>query len=200
MRKTGIMGGTFDPIHIGHLLVARAALEQCGLDEVWFMTGGLPPHKRGKAVTPPEIRHAMVKLAIDGENGFKAVDYEVKKTTYSYTAETLMDLKALYPENEFYFIIGEDSLRDIGTWYKPKSILKNCILLVYPRLISEDIDVLIEKTQKSLGGDIRKITAPLFGISSTEIRQRAGEGKSVKYLVPDSVAEYIIENKLYGAR
>lgn len=197
MRKIGILGGTFDPIHCGHIVIARYALEQYGLDEVWFMTGGNPPHKRNSQVTDAVIRHKMVELAIDGENDFIPFDYEVYKQTYSYTAETLTELKEKYPDIEFYFIIGEDSLNDLPKWYRPDIIVSKCIILTYPRASCSEIESMISDRCEYLNADIRLIRAPLMGVSSSEIRKRIANGKSVYGLVPDIVNEYIKDNNLY---
>lgn len=197
MKKTGILGGTFDPVHYGHIALAKAALSQFGLDEVLFMTGGNPPHKREKKITPARQRHEMVSLALSGETKLKAFDYEVDKTTYSYTAQTLTELKRIYPGWEIYFIIGEDSLRDIFKWYKPDVVLANCILLVYPRDEETKLMSLIEYTLSKLKGDIRPIKAPLWNISSTNIRKLVCEGKKIDEFVPEKVKEYIMENGLY---
>ncbi|MGM9936006.1 MAG: nicotinate-nucleotide adenylyltransferase [Candidatus Ornithomonoglobus sp.] len=196
MKKIGILGGTFDPVHNGHMIIARKAMEQFGLDEVRIMTGGKPPHKRNADITSAEVRHEMVKLAAAGEDGLVPFDYELNKKTYSYTFQTLTELNEKYPEVKWYFIIGEDSLRDILKWYKPEIIVKKCILLVYPRS-GGSVTELIKERAAQLDGDIREIHAPVFGISSTDIRQRVSEGKSVKYFVPDKVEEYIKEHKLY---
>lgn len=196
MKKIGILGGTFDPVHNGHMIVARSAMEQFGLDEVRIMTGGNPPHKRNADVTAADIRHEMVSIAAEGEKGLVPFDYELNKESYSYTFETVTELNEKYPEVEWYFIIGEDSLRDILKWYKPDIIVKKCILLVYPREGGFAAELIKERAAQ-LNGDIREIHAPMFGISSTEIRKRLSEGKSVKYLVPDGVEEYIKKHKLY---
>ena len=195
MKKVGILGGTFDPPHIGHMLIARAAMEQFALSNVLIMTGGNPPHKAH--ITPAEVRHEMVRLAVDGEPGLVPFDFEVHKETYSYTAETLTGLKAQNPDTEYYFIIGEDSLNDIVKWYRPDIIAQNCVLLVYPRFADSRLSELIEERKSALNADIRQIAAPMLGISSTEIRERARAGKSIKYLVPDAAERYIRENKMY---
>lgn len=197
MKKVGILGGTFDPPHIGHMLIARAAMEQFALSSVLIMTGGNPPHKDSSHITPAEVRHEMVKLAARGETGLVPFDFEVHKESYSYTAQTLTELRAQNPDTEYYFIIGEDSLNDILKWYKPDTVAANCILLVYPRNADSRLSELIEERKIALNADIRQIDAPMLGISSTEIRGRVKDGKSIKYLVPDSVARYIRENELY---
>ena len=197
MRKTGILGGTFDPVHNGHMIIARAALEQYGLDEVLLMTGGNPPHKSGADITPARVRHEMVKLAAEGEPGLIPFGYEVDKKTYSYTAKTLTELRKANPDTEYYFIIGEDSLLNIMTWYKPEIIAKSCVLLVFPRGERTALDSLIDTRKAELGADIRPINSACFGISSTDLRRRAAAGQSLRYFVPDKVAEYIARNRLY---
>ncbi len=196
--RIGILGGTFDPVHCAHMIIARTALEQYGLNEVWLMTGGNPPHKRDNGVTPAQIRHEMVKLAAADERGLIPCDYEVNKVSYSYTAETLTELNEKYPETEFYFIIGEDSLRDFGSWYHPETIAHSCVMLVYPRAKGSELWKTVSETAKRFDADIRALNAPLLEISSTLIRQRAAQGMSVRYLVPDKVEKYIRENNLYG--
>lgn len=195
--KIGILGGTFDPVHIAHLITARAALEQHGLDKVYLMTGGMPPHKTFSELTEAKARHRMVELALLGETQLVPFDYEVNKNEYSYTSETLLSLREKHPDWEIYFIIGEDSLRDIIKWHEPETICRNCVLLVYPRGEKNNIDDLIDIRRKAFCADIRKVDAALIGISSTEIRKRVAEGKSIRYMVPDAVCEYIKENGLY---
>lgn len=196
MIRTGIMGGTFDPIHNGHLIIAEYAKEQFKLDEVWFMTSGNPPHKRGQK-TDASVRHEMLKYAVKDCSGFIPCDYELHCKEYSYSALTMEYFKKKYTEREFYFIIGQDSLHNIITWYHPEILLKLAIIPVYPRIGDIQLDNEIKIIQKKLGGDFRKINAPLFGISSTEIRKRVSEGKSISFMVPHTVEKYIKEHGLY---
>ncbi len=191
--KIGIMGGTFDPIHNAHIIIARYAKEQYELDEVMFMTGGNPPHKSG--ITDKLVRNKMTELGVDGE--FKINTYEIDKEDYSYSLHTLEHFKETNPDDEIYFIIGEDSLRDISKWYKPQEILKLCTLLVFPRTSFENLNEVIKETKLTLDGDILPINAPIIGLSSTMIRERIRKGKSIKYMVPDNVASYIHQNRLY---
>lgn len=191
--KTGIMGGTFDPIHIAHLIIPRYAKEQFGLDRIIFMPGGSPPHKPG--VTDKHLRLEMTRLGVDGE--FDVSDYEVRKDEYSYTLKTLEYLKEKYPNDELFFIIGEDSLRDISKWYRPEDILSLCTLLVFPRISGASLSEAIAAARKRLNGKILAVNAPVFGISSSEIRYRLSEGKSVRHMTPDSVIEFIEKNGLY---
>lgn len=196
MKKIGILGGTFDPIHLGHTELARCAQNQYDLDTVFVMTGGMPPHKRGK-ITDASIRHEMVKLALSGEEKIVAYDYEVAKTEYSYTAKTLTELKNIHPDWEIYFIIGEDSLSDLPDWYEPQTVTDNCILLVYPRDNKSDFEKLISERKKQFNADIRPLNAKILDISSTDIRKRIKDGKSVSGLVSDAVLEFIKEKGLY---
>ncbi len=197
MIKVGILGGTFDPIHYGHIALAETALSQYGLDRVLVMTGGNPPHKRDREITDARVRHEMVRLALVREDRIDAFDYEVAKTEYSYTAKTLTELKTLYPDWEIYFIIGEDSLDDLPKWYEPEAVCKNAVLLVYPRASESRLDELIKERSEEFDGDIRPINAPVIGISSTDIRSRIKEGRDTKGLISDDVLGLIKEKRLY---
>ena len=197
MKKVGILGGTFDPIHLGHIELARTALREYNLSEVRFMTGGNPPHKRDKQITDARLRHDMVKLALLGKAGLAADDYEVNKADYCYSAITLSELRKLHPDWEIYFIIGEDSLRDLPKWYCPQEVCKNCILLVYPRGDGGDLTELIKMRKGEFDADIRKISAPCVDISSTVIRNRIREGEDISCMVCDEVRAYIEEMGLY---
>ncbi|MCH5210387.1 MAG: nicotinate-nucleotide adenylyltransferase [Oscillospiraceae bacterium] len=194
----GIMGGTFDPIHSAHLLIAEMAREEFNLHRVVFMTGGNPPHKTD--ITPSSMRFQMTRLAISDNPYFADDDYETKKTEKSYTVRTLEYLKDKYPEDELFFIIGEDSLKDFPMWYKPEEILKMCTLLVFPRTSHSALADTLNEMRIKYGDNILPINAPIMEISSTEIRDRIGKGKTVKYMLPDKVIEYIKENNLYGKR
>lgn len=197
MKKYGIMGGTFNPIHNVHIELARRAAEQFGLDEVIFMTGGNPPHKRGMDIPDAGIRSEMVKMALAGERKFRADDYEVRLKEYSYSVNTLKHLKELYKNDELYFIIGGDSARDFSKWHRPEKIAKLCILLVYPREAPEKTAEYAKRIISEYGGDVRLIDAEVSDISSTEIRRRIRNGKSVDGMLPKNVLEYIYENGIY---
>ena len=194
--KTGIMGGTFNPIHNAHLLIAETAREEYGLDRVIFITDGNPPHK--PAFTPCAARFEMTRKAIADNAYFCDDDYEIKKSEKSYTVNTLKYLKEKYPSDEMFFIIGEDSLEDFPKWYKPEEILKLCTLLVYARFSHESLALRIDEVRGRYGGQILPINAPIVEISSTRIRERIAQGKSVRYMLPDSVIKYIKENDLYA--
>lgn len=199
MKKIGLMGGTFDPIHSAHIEIAKRAKEQYSLDAVIFMTSGNPPHKSGKNVLDAAMRHEMVKQAICDIDGFYASDYEVKKEGYSYSVETLKWLKGKCPEAEIYFLLGEDSLDYIDKWYKPRELLSLCTLLVYPRLSMETLRKTAVKKQAELGGNILIIDAPIYDISSTNLRRDISTGNDVSHIMDGRVLRYIDENKLYGS-
>lgn len=196
MRKVGIFGGTFDPVHFGHISIAKAALDGFMLDEVLVMTGGMPPHKRGQ-ITEASVRYEMTRLAFAEYEKIKPFDFEISKKEYTYTAKTLTELKSIHPDWEIYFIIGEDSLLDLPKWYEPQTVADNCILLVYPRDNGNGAEQLASLRRKQYGADIRIITAPIVNVSSTEIRNMVRNGKSPDGLVPKSVIEFIKEKRLY---
>lgn len=191
--KIGIMGGTFDPIHNAHIVTARFAAEQYNIDRMMFMTGGNPPHKSG--ITDKLIRNEMTRLGVDGE--FEVNTYEIDKSDYSYTLHTLIHFKETNPNDKIYFIIGEDSLRDIGKWHKPQEILRLCTLLVFPRTSYENLQALITAAKAVLDGEILPVDSPVMELSSTMLRRRIKEGKSVRHMIPDKVLEYIEKNQLY---
>ena len=133
MAKIGILGGTFDPVHNGHLALGKQAYEQFKLDEIWFMPSGHPPHKKSRLVTQGKEREDMVKLAIASVPYFVYSDFELKREGNTYTAQTLTLLREAYPQHEFYFIIGADSLYEIEQWYHPELVIKQAVLLAAAR-------------------------------------------------------------------
>lgn len=201
--KIGIMGGTFDPIHIGHLLLGQFAYEDFGLDEIWFLPNGNPPHKQTKEGSDA-LRHRveMVRLAIQDTSHFKLCLHEAKATGHSYTYKTMQELNALYPEYDFYFILGADSLFSIEQWRYYREIFPTCTILAAMRDDKDVKDMLaqIDYLKQKYDAKIDLLRAPLLEISSTTIRQRAARGRSIYYMVPASVADYIKEHHLYGYR
>ena len=197
--KIGIMGGTFDPIHIGHLLLGQFAYEDFGLDEIWFLPNGNPPHKQteeGKKALHNRIE--MVRLAIQEKPYFKLCLHEAKETEHSYTYRTMQEL-CLYPEHKFYFILGADSLFEIETWKYFREIFPTCTILAAMR-DDKNVEAMLKQMsylKERYGACIELLRAPLLEISSTSIRNRAFRSLSVYYLVPDAVAKYIQDNHLY---
>lgn len=198
-KKIGILGGTFDPFHKGHFMLAETAYEQFGLDEVWIMPNGNPPHKRNIEQTDFEIRCEMVKLAISEAPYMKLCKVEGSEECYHYTYQTLGEFKEKYPEDEFYFIIGADSLNDFPTWREPGKISKLCTLLVACRDES-GISELQEKATEiegMYGGRILIMNSPKVDAASSEIRTMVSEGENVSAYVGEKVCDYIKEQKLY---
>ena len=199
MKKIGIMGGTFNPIHVGHLMLAENAYHHCDLDEVWFLPSADPPHKTHQKVLAYEHRSRMTELAIQDVPYFKKSDFETERTEYSYTAETLRLLREKYPDTEFYFIMGADSLFQIETWYEPHNVMSRAILLVAVRdhhsmiEMQEQMDYLIKKYQAR----IYLMNMPEIELSSQLIRQRVSHDETIRFFVPDKVRDYIYEHELY---
>lgn len=185
--KTGILGGTFDPIHNGHLAIAEAALAEHGLDKIIFLTGGNPPHKRGRHVTDAKIRHIMVKRAIAYNPKFEACDWEIHRREPSYTLTSLRHFKEICPDDKLFFIIGSDSLRDFNTWHKPEEIVKLCTLLVYGRNGAE-----------ASADFAKEIHGAKVDVSSTEIRGKIRSGEDISAFVPACVNDFILRNGLYA--
>lgn len=197
--KIGIMGGTFDPIHNGHLLIAENARIQYQLDKVIFMPAGNPPHKRDFNLTDQKKRFEMVSIAIQGNPGFAVSKMELN-TKISYTYQTLEQLRIIYPDDAFYFIIGADSLRDFETWRNPDKILECATILAAVRddFESMQLEERILELSRKHKGTISSIKTPLFQVSSHEIRQRVRQGQSIRYLIPEEVRIYIEKNHIYS--
>lgn len=197
-KKVGIMGGTFDPIHTGHLVVANEVLNFYGLEEIIFIPAGNPPHKKG-TVADSLDRYVMTEIAVLSNNRFKVSDIEIKKDGKSYTLNTLMELTKKYPDAEFYFITGTDAVIELPSWREPEKLLKLCrfVAVSRPGISMEDAKAKISEINKMFKSNIELFQAPMLQISSTDIRQRLMDGKSAKYLLPESVEQYIIKNNLY---
>ena len=199
--KIGLMGGTFDPIHNGHLMIAKTAYSQYHLDEIWFMPNGNPPHKEKSNIgSDVEKRVEMVRLAIEGYRDFQIELYEALKKTISYSYETMEHFVKLYPEHEFFFIIGADSLFSIEKWVHPERLLATCtILAAYRDEIDtrEEMYTQINYLKKKYNARIELIISPLVKISSSEIRAYCIEKKDISGLVPEKVKEYIRKEGLY---
>lgn len=182
MAEIGIMGGTFDPIHNGHLLLGKQAYEEYGLDQVWFMPSGTPPHKKDHVVTDVKERFEMVCLAIEKYPYFFCSDFEIRRPGNTYTAQTLHLLHKEYPEHRFYFIIGADSLYQIEKWYHPVDVLKMAILLVANREYEESHRPMKEQIaylKQQYSADIRLLHCKEMDISSGELRKCLPEEKNI---------------------
>lgn len=200
VRKIGIMGGTFDPIHIGHLILGEAAYEQFGLDEVWFMPAGNPPHKRNRiGCASDEQRVEMVRRAISSNPHFVLSLEEMNEDGYSYTYRTLERLNAQYTQSEFYFIIGADSLFDFDTWREPQRIADACKIVVATRnqISPEVFESVLNQRREQFHGSFLKLDTPNLDISSQTIRSWIKEHQTVRYYLPESVRNYIIDQRIY---
>ena len=199
--RIGIFGGTFDPVHIGHLILAEQCRTQAGLDEVWFVPSAQPPHKE-KNVTRFEQRCEMLELAIAGHPAFKVDRIEKERAEPSYTAVTLEQLHARHPDHEFFLLLGSDCLPDLPGWYEPRKVIAQAGLIVVPRP-----GVMLwtaERLAAALGVDVsavrfRFVACPPIDLASRELRRSVADGMSVRYMVPRAVEEYIRDRKLFAA-
>lgn len=189
MKKIGLLGGTFDPPHNGHLIIANEVLTQCQLNEIWFIPAYVPPHKQKMNVTKLEHRVNMVKLAIESHPSFRLSTIEIKRKGPSYTYDTIKSLKVKYPDVLFYFIIGTDMVQDLPNWKKIDELIKMTTFI--------GVDRPGFSFKSKYAHVIETVEAPLIDISSTFLRQRFQNKQSTRYYLPDNVRQYIKENHLY---
>ncbi len=199
MGRIGIMGGTFNPIHMGHLLLAQYALEENDLDEIWLLPTGCSYMKQDDNGVSARERYHMTELAVSDNPYMRCMDIEIKRKGYTYTYETLELLRALYPEQEFYFVFGADCLFSIESWKEPQKIFDNCTVIAAVRSGASIEEMEEKKAELVASFQARIILMPFLQmeISSTVIRRRVKEGKSIRYMVPDVVLKYIEENHIY---
>lgn len=198
-KRIGIMGGTFNPIHIGHLMVAERAYEQFELDKVLIMPTNNPPHKPDASIASDFNRCAMVELAIDDNPHFEISLIEINRQGITYTSDTLKELTEKHPHTEWYFILGGDSLASIEKWREPEVIFRLATVLVAVR-DEYNADKMMkqkEHLEKKFSAKIELLNAPNVQISSTEIRERLKSNLSCKYMLPTLVEGYIENHKLY---
>lgn len=197
--KIGILGGTFNPVHWGHIRLAEAALEQFSMEYVLLMPSPCPPHKQAKDLASPEDRGEMVRLAVEGHQNLFFSNFEFQRSGPIYSADTLALLKKEHPEQELFFIIGSDALFSLETWRQPERIFSLCHLIAAGRnrqndsTVSKQIDYLSEK----YGANIDQLPFPDIPVSSTMIRNMVVTGTDITPYVPGKVAEYIREKGLY---
>lgn len=197
--KIGVLGGTFNPIHYGHLLLAESARDRLGLDKVLFIPTGNNPMKTTDWDIDARYRYEMTKKGIEGNNYFEALDIEVTREGYTYTIDTLVELEKMYPDEEIYFIVGADIIFEIDSWKRADEVLAKITLVTTfrPGYDQDRLDRRVEELRELYGVRILKLYAPEMDISSSEIRSRVKHGYSIKYLLPESVEEYIGEKGLY---
>lgn len=194
--KVGVLGGTFDPVHTGHLVLAEQAREALGLEAVLFIPAGDPWRKSHRAITAADHRLAMLRLAVEGNEAFGISDVELRRDGPTYTADTLEALAGERLDDEFYFIVGADALADLPNWHDPQRIVRHAMLAVAPRDIQDANAVAVNVP--GIGERMITFEIPRLAISSSDIRARAAAGMSIRYLVPDAVAAYVTEHGLYG--
>jgi nicotinate-nucleotide adenylyltransferase len=187
MEKVGILGGTFNPPHLGHLIIANEVMSSHGLDEVWFMPNHEPPHKKRSDKVSSSDRIEMLKLAMQNHPGFKLELIELEREGPSFTYDTIRILKEHYPQKQFYFIIGADMVEYLPKWHNIDKLLE-LITFIGVRRPSYNL----QTPYPILYADV-----PEMGISSSMIRRRVKEGCTIRYLVPDAIRSYIKENHLY---
>lgn len=208
MAAIGIMGGTFNPIHLGHIAIARAAYEQFHLNEIWFMPNHIPAYKSNQALVSGEKRLAMIRLAILDYPFFKASDFELNREGKTYTYETLELLTQQFPHHEFYFIMGADSLSYFENWMHPEIIVKNAKILAATRnkKTVAEMHLQIDRLNKMFGGSFfYLIDCPEIPCSSSEIRDKIKNGDkqpnsqyAQDLMLPNGVLEYIMQYQLYN--
>lgn len=203
-QRIGVFGGTFDPVHLGHLVLAQDAFERLELDRLLWVPCRTPPHKNGGALASPEDRAAMLELAVEGDPRFEVSRVELERDGPSYTIDTILALRERHPGARFVLLLGADTLLELHSWRRIGDLLDLCETAALPRPGSD----LSDRTAADLGfADpelaervwAHRVDGHLVDLSSTEIRMRLAEGLSIRYLVPDPVAMYIAEHRLYGS-
>lgn len=197
--RLGIYGGTFDPIHYGHLLLAERCREELQLDEVWFIPAGVSPFKIGKPLSPGKARVQMIEFAVSGFPEFRVSKIELERTGPSYTYQTLEQLRAADPERELFLLMGADSVADLANWKEPKRILELAQVVAVNRAGDQPDLSGIEPLCREAGRPIRVVEMPPLDISASEIRDRAAAGRSIRFLTPRPVEMYIKQHGLYRA-
>jgi len=191
----GVLGGTFDPVHMGHLVLAEQARDQLELDQVLLIPAGEPWRKSGRAITAAEQRLAMLRLAVEGDEHLAISDIELRREGPTYTADTLEALASERLDDAFWFIMGADALADLPNWRDPERIVRHAMLAVAPRDAQE-----VNAAAMNVPGIAERIVifdCPRIEVSSTSVRERVRAGRSVRYLVPAGVEAYIAEHRLY---
>ena len=198
-KKIGVMGGTFNPIHTGHLLLAQWAMEEAGLNGILFMPTGNSYMKDRGEMLPGSERLAITRLAVADRDCFACSDLEVRRGGNTYTYETLEALQNMYPQAHLYFILGADCLFSIENWYCPEKIFRSCVLLAASRngMPMNKLETKRQELEERYDARILLMAFPNLEISSTDIRYRCREGRSIRYLVPEPVREYIFQNHYY---
>ena len=197
-QRIGVLGGTFDPIHIGHLVVADNALQQLDLDTVLFAPAGQPPHKPDRTISSAADRQAMIEIAIAGRSEFAHSDIDIAREGPSYTVDLLQKIDETFTPAALFFVMGADSLRDFATWSRPETILEIARIAV-ARRPGAMIDDFVLASVPGLAERLHLLNSPLSHISSTDLRIRVSKGQTIRYLLPQGVHDYINARQLYRA-
>lgn len=200
-KKIGIFGGTFNPVHLGHIVIASNVFDKLGLHKIYFMPSGVPPHKKQKGLVPPKERFKMVEMAIEKDSRFEVLDYEIKKKTASYTVETIYELLIKFKNSKIFLILGADAALDIFSWKDPQKIFNVCTFVIVsrPGYILDEFKKKISALQK---GEIETmqiiyLEESVIGTSSSGIRERIKIGEDASDLLPKKVYAYIKEMGFY---
>ncbi len=197
MDRVGILGGTFDPPHMGHLILAQYAFDALKLDQLLFVPAANPPHKQGDTKLSVEHRLAMLQLAIADNSQFSMSRVDVDRPGPHYSVDMLRILHSEYPQSDLYFVMGGDSLRDLPKWYQPDQVIRLCKFAVMRRPQADISIDMHHDLLPELAGRLVIIDVPLIDISSSAIVARSSSGLSIRYLVPDAVLAYIKAHQLY---
>jgi nicotinate-nucleotide adenylyltransferase len=191
--KIGIIGGTFDPIHIGHLLIAEQARDQMNLDKVWFIPTGHPPHKQGNQITAAYHRLEMVKIATEKNSAFEVLDWEIKREKLSYTIDTINWAVETYPSHQFSLIVGTDMVNNLPSWYQVEKLVQlvSIIAVKRPGFTAESLPEFIREKVRWVEDAVEIL------ISASQLREHITRGRSFRYAVPHNVCRYIEEHQLY---
>jgi len=199
--RLGIYGGTFDPVHYGHLLLAEQCREACRLDEVWLMPAGDPPHKQGHEISPAKARREMLEMAVAGLPQFKVSTIEIDRPGPHFTVETLSEIRRTRPVDELFLLVGRDSLADLSTWRQPERIAELATIVAVNRgRGAVDMRGVRETLGAQIAEHVQLVTMPGVDISASDLRQRVRDGRSIRFQVPRAVEQYIWEHQLYAAK
>jgi nicotinate-nucleotide adenylyltransferase len=202
--RLGIFGGSFNPVHYGHLLLAECCREACALDQVWIVPAAVPPHKQGQELAPAKARLEMLELALAGNEHLRPSAIEVERSGVSYTVETLAAIRDSQPGAELFLLRGADSRHDLPSWREPQRICELAVPVVVRRRGSAEPDLAVLAPLVSLErlAEIRRVQVemPLIELSSTDLRERAASGRSLRYRTPRAVERYIETHALYRER
>ncbi len=199
--RLGVFGGSFDPVHLGHLLLAETCREQCQLNSVWFLPAAVAPHKQGADAAPAKHRLAMLELALAGNSAMIVSPLEIDRGGISYTVDTLREIQRGEPAAELFLLLGADSLPELPSWYQAETICQLALPVVVRRPFAPepDFQVLADLSTSQRLDEIRRrqVESPMIDVSSSEIRRRVSRGQSIRYRTPRAVEKYIETNGLY---